>query len=127
MAKIKRPQEREDEDADQPSFEAALEKLERIVGELEEGKLGLSQSLQRYEEGVECLQQCHQSLRAAERKIELLAGVDAEGNPIVAPFDEQAMSLEEKAQARGRRRSRKPADDAGNASDDDMDERPGLF
>ena len=125
MAKIKKPKERET--GEQLTFEAALEKLENIVNELEEGRLGLSQSLQKYEEGIKHLQQCHQALQAAERKIELLSGVDAEGNPIVEPFDEQSMSLEDKARARSRRRSRRSAESAAEPCDDDMDEQPGLF
>jgi exodeoxyribonuclease VII small subunit len=90
---------------DEPTFEQSLERLEAIVADLEGGKLGLSDSIAKYEEGVKCLKQCYQELTGAERKIELLAGFDAEGNPITEAFDEQAMSLEEKQQSRGRRRS----------------------
>ena len=88
-----------------PSFEDALTRLEAIVRELEEGRVGLAEALSRYEEGVGLLRVCHGLLERAERRIELLAGVDAEGNPIVAPFDDAALTLEEKAAQRGRRRS----------------------
>jgi exodeoxyribonuclease VII small subunit len=87
------------------TFEQLLEKLQGIVEQLEEGQLGLSDALVRYEEGVECLKQCYQALQKAERKIELLAGVDAEGNPVTEPFGEQAMSLDEKRESRSRRRT----------------------
>lgn len=88
------------------SFEESLGELEAIVGELESGKLGLSESLARYEEGVKHLKSCHQLLARVERKIELLSGMDAEGNPITEPFDEQEHpSLEEKGASRGRRRT----------------------
>jgi exodeoxyribonuclease VII small subunit len=90
---------------DKPSFEDALVRLEAIVRELEEGRVGLAEALSRYEEGVGLLGLCHGLLERAERRIELLAGVDAEGNPIVAPFDDAALTLEEKAAQRGRRRS----------------------
>jgi exodeoxyribonuclease VII small subunit len=91
---------------DGPSFEDCLQELEAIVAELEGGKLGLSEALARYEQGVGHLKSCHELLERAERKIELLSGVDAEGNPITRPFDEAAhASLEEKAAARGRRRT----------------------
>ena len=50
----------------------------QIVGELESGKLGLSDALARYEQGVKHLKACQQLLERAERKIELLSGVDAE-------------------------------------------------
>ena len=46
--------------------------LEKIVAELESGKLGLSDALARYEEGVKHLKGCQQLLEMAERKIELL-------------------------------------------------------
>ena len=89
-----------------PSFEESLRELEAIVGELESGKLGLSEALARYEQGVKHLKSCHELLARVERKIELLSGMDAEGNPITEPFDEQEHeSLEEKAAARGRRRT----------------------
>ena len=53
------------------------------------------------------------------------------GNPVVEPFDEGAgMSLEEKSQARSRRRS-KPAADAGTKrlppAETDVDEPGSLF
>ena len=110
-----------------PSFEESLEQLEQAVRQLEAGQLGLSESLQTYEVGVKHLKQCYQALEAAERKIELLTGVDADGNPITEPFDEAEMSLEEKAATRSRRRSRSTpvADDADGG--DDMDTSRSLF
>lgn len=94
-------------DAEQPpSFEEALARLEQIVADLEDGPLGLADSLARYEEGIRCLKQCYGTLEQAERKIELLAGVDAQGQPVVEPLSDDTLSLEEKAAARSRRRSR---------------------
>ena len=88
------------------SFEESLEELEKIVAELESGKLGLADALERYEQGVKHLKGCQQLLELAERKIELLSGVDADGNPITKPFDEaEDTSLEEKAVTRGQRRT----------------------
>ncbi len=43
-----------------------------------------------YEEGVKLLRQSYDLLQRAERKIELLSGVDAEGNPVTQPFDDSA-------------------------------------
>src|SRR3972149_7849914 len=95
--------------ADQPNFEQSLKRLEEIVHLLEEGDLGLNDALERYEEGVKLLRQAYELLQRAERKIELLSGVDAEGNPITRPFDEEAhASLEEKAAARGKPRTSEP-------------------
>ncbi len=106
------------------TFEASLERLEEIVGQLEGGQLGLSDSLARYEEGIKFLKFCFQQLERAERKIELLSGVDAEGRPVVQPFAESEMTLEEKQAARSRRRSRN-----GGASEasDAIDDRNSLF
>lgn len=116
-------------------FEQALEQLEQAVRQLEDGQLGLSESLDCYQRGVQHLKQCYRALEAAERKIELLTGVDAEGRPVTQPFDESEMSLEEKAASRSRRRSRPggtpAAAEAGAGDEDDdggdMDTTGGLF
>ena len=107
------------------TFEQSLAKLEQSVRQLEEGKLGLSESLQCYEQGVKQLKQCYRELESAERKIELLAGVDAEGKPVTEPFDEREMTLDEKAASRSQRRSR-PASRAA-ASDEESGPQGGLF
>jgi exodeoxyribonuclease VII small subunit len=92
--------------AETPSFEEELERLEAIVHELEEGDVGLNEALARYEEGVKLLRRCHELLQRAERRIELLSGVDEAGNPVTRPLeDESEMSLEEKAAQRSRRRT----------------------
>lgn len=98
-------QEASDQGVENLSFEEALERLEEVVHDLEEGQLGLSQSLQRYEEGVRYLKHCHDALEKAERKIMLLAGGEGEEAEL-EPFDEEQLSLEEKQQSRSRRRSR---------------------
>lgn len=113
-------------------FEAAFAKLEEIVRTLEEGQLGLSDSLARYAEAVQCLKQCHGALEQAERKIMLLTGTDAEGNPVAEPLDDQALTLEQKQQRRSQRRStRSPASDTapkpGRAASGDVDNQRGLF
>ncbi|HVA45873.1 MAG TPA: exodeoxyribonuclease VII small subunit [Pirellulales bacterium] len=90
-----------------PSFEQALEQLEHIVHQLEEGEIGLAEALDHYEKGIGLLKQCYGLLERAERRIELLSGVDAAGSPITEPFsDDGAVSLDEKSQSRGRRRTR---------------------
>jgi exodeoxyribonuclease VII small subunit len=112
------------------SFEESLEELETIVAELESGKLGLSEALGRYEQGVGHLKACQQLLERAERKIELLSGVDADGNPITQPFDEgEADSLEAKAASRGQRRTTVAKATAVKitVSNDDVDDPNRLF
>ena len=105
-------------------FEDALAELETIVHQLEEGQLGLSEALTRYEQGVKHLKRCYQVLQEAERKIEILTGVREDGTPVAQPFEEEESSVE---QAAGRRRQRKAktppplsvADDEGDSSDID--------
>ena len=117
--------------SDAPSFEEALERLERIVVELEEGSSGLGESLKRFEEGVKLLGHCHDTLQNAQRKIELVTGVDAQGNPISVPLDDSDRSLKEKAEGSSRRRAmRSPAPTTGEDPDvecTDMDSTDGLF
>jgi exodeoxyribonuclease VII small subunit len=103
-------------------FEAALERLEAIVGALEEGQIPLADALARYEEGIKLLQQCYGSLAQAERRIELLNCVDPEGRAHSEPFDDSALSLDEKAQSRARRRSR-----AADSPQNEIDESGRLF
>ena len=72
----------------------------------------MADSLEQYELGVKHLKACYKMLADAERKIELVSGVDAEGKPRTEPFDDSAgSSLGEKGAARGRRRTRKSAPD----------------
>lgn len=101
-------------------FEDALKELETIVGKLEGGKLSLEESLEHYEQGVQHLKQCYQLLRHAERRIELVSGLDSSGNPQTVPFDEgDAASLADKAESRGRKRTaaaKRPA--AGEVDDE---------
>ena len=111
---------------DGPCFEDTLIELETIVRELEEGEIGLAQGLARYEEGVKMLKQCYQMLERVERRIELLNRVDSDGGAHSEPFDDGAVSLDEKAQTRGRRRSR-PAQDNNLPASDEIDGPGRLF
>ena len=115
MAKTPQPNQPGQPPPTQPTFEESMQKLEEIVRQLEEGELGLSESLQRYEEGVACLRACQSAVADAESKIELLFRIDADGNPHTEPFAEEDMTLEEKQASRSRRRSH--AEDKENDSD----------
>ncbi len=72
------------------TFEQALDGLERIVKELEEGKIGLEESLTLYENGVGLIRRCQDQLRGAEQRIVELTGVDDEGNAVTRPFEHSA-------------------------------------
>jgi exodeoxyribonuclease VII small subunit len=73
-----------------PDFERSLARVDEIVHLLEGGELGLDEALTRYEEGVKLLRESYALLERAERRIELLSGVDAEGNPVTRPLEDVA-------------------------------------
>ena len=98
------------------TFEEAITRLGDAVRQLEEGNLSLDESLAQYEVGIRYLSQCQKILTSAERKIEVLSGFDADGNPITENFDDELMTLEEKADGRSRRRTAKPAGQPGKRS-----------
>jgi exodeoxyribonuclease VII small subunit len=53
-------------------FEEALQKLEAIVTQMEEGDLPLEETLKAFEEGVRLARFCANKLDEAERKVEKL-------------------------------------------------------
>jgi exodeoxyribonuclease VII small subunit len=55
------------------TFEEALGRLEKIVSQIETGKVSLDQSIEKYAEGVALIKQCRSILESAEKKIQLLA------------------------------------------------------
>jgi exodeoxyribonuclease VII small subunit len=102
------------------SFEESLGELEEIVAKLESGKLGLSDALAAYETGVQRLKGCYQILQHAERRIELVQSLDANGRAKTTPLnDDESDDLAEKSAARSRRRSsRGPASNDSRVDDD---------
>ena len=69
-------------------FEEALQKLEAIVAQMEEGNLPLEETLKAFEEGVRLSNLCMQKLDEAERKVEKLVR-DQAGKLQSAPFSEE--------------------------------------
>ena len=112
--------------SDQPTFEAALTELQRIVADLENGSVGLEESLARFERGVSLLKTCYATLEQAEQRIELLVGVGADGAPLTQSFDASATANAE-APTAGRRRPRKAKPEPTAAVDDDESETGSLF
>lgn len=55
-----------------PTYEAALEELEQLVGLIESGQLPLEQLLTGYQRGAELLQFCRDKLQAVENQIKVL-------------------------------------------------------
>src|SRR2546421_2013250 len=60
------------------SFEEAIAELEQIVTDIENGSIGLEQSLEKYERGNFLIQHCRGVLGSAEKQIEMLSK-NAEG------------------------------------------------
>lgn len=52
------------------SFEDALAELDRIVRQLEEGKVKLDEAITAYERGAQLKQHCEAKLRDAQAKVE---------------------------------------------------------
>ena len=75
-----------DPSPDKLSLEEALAELEHVVRDLEDGQIGLEDSLARYEFGVGLIKRCQTQLRQAEQRIQLLTGVGEDGQPVLQPF-----------------------------------------
>jgi exodeoxyribonuclease VII small subunit len=73
------------------SFEDSLKRLAEIVDALEKGDVPLEDSLRLFEEGVGLSRLTQARLDAAEKRIEVLLAVDAEGRPDTTPFDNQGL------------------------------------
>ncbi|MBI3252484.1 MAG: exodeoxyribonuclease VII small subunit [Candidatus Omnitrophica bacterium] len=67
-------------------FEAALKKLEDIVGHLETGDLSLEAALKQYEEGVRMADICSKRLSEAQKRVEILIKTGA-GKFKTVPFE----------------------------------------
>jgi len=55
-----------------PNFEEALKQLEEIAERIEQGKIGLEESISEYEQGMALVKQCREILANAEHKIQQL-------------------------------------------------------
>ncbi|MDP6047733.1 MAG: exodeoxyribonuclease VII small subunit [Phycisphaerae bacterium] len=64
------------------SFEQALERIEEIVSQIEDGSVPLEESIEKYAEGTKLIDHCRTVLGKAEKKIQLLTkGRDQELEP----------------------------------------------
>jgi exodeoxyribonuclease VII small subunit len=75
----------------EPSFEEALDNLEKIVEKLEEGNLSLEETLKNFEEGVRLSRLCEKKLKQAQKKVSILVRGE-EGELKEVPFAEPAES-----------------------------------
>ena len=60
------------QEGNEPSFEACLERLEKIVQELEHGDQPLERTLELFEEGMKLSASCRRKLEEAENRVEIL-------------------------------------------------------
>ncbi len=63
------------------SFEEAMRELDAIVDQMEDGRLGLEQSLAAYKRGAELVKHCQATLEAVRQQVQVLDG------EVVKPLD----------------------------------------
>jgi len=68
------------------TFEQSLQKLEQIVGRLEEGNLPLDESLGLYEQGIGAYRRCQKLLHDADTRVQKLVET-LEGELKEEPFE----------------------------------------
>jgi len=60
--------------AAEATFEKALAELEKLVAQMEGGKLSLEQALEAHKRGLELARFCQERLDAAQRQVKVLEG-----------------------------------------------------
>ncbi len=71
-------------------FEKKLKRLEEIVSKMEEGDLALDKSLEMFEEGIKLSRECQTQLMSADKKIQKLLKVDADGKASTEDFQAES-------------------------------------
>jgi len=71
-------------------FDEVIARLRAVVERLEQGNLGLEDSLRAYEEGVGLARRGHQLLDGAEKRVELLVKARPGAAAVVTPLDPDA-------------------------------------
>ncbi len=75
-------------------FENALDRLEKIVDEMQSDDLSLDKRLKSFSEGVTLVQQCHKQLEGATKQVEVLVK-SVGGKQELKLFDEVRNRLRE--------------------------------
>src|SRR5438876_524128 len=78
----------------EPSFEKALQRLEKIVEQMESAELPIEEVLKQYEEGIELVKFCGQKLEEAEKKVEVLSK-KKDGSPQLTSFQTETETEEQ--------------------------------
>lgn len=82
-----------------PKFEECLDRLEKIVNELEKGDVSLDHALELFDEGMKLSGSCRKELEEAEGKVEILLKRNGKLQP--EPFESATQSGEPTGQAVG--------------------------
>ena len=76
-----------DKPVSEMSFEEAMSALEKVVGQLEQGAVGLEESITLYERGAALKAHCEAKLKDAEAKVAKIT-LGSDGAPAgTTPFD----------------------------------------
>jgi len=67
-------------------FEKSLQRLEKIVNNMESGELGLEESLAQFENGIKLARTCQDTLTNAEFRVEQL--IEKNGLQQTVPFED---------------------------------------
>ena len=70
-----------------PTFEAALARLEEILAHIEDDELELDESLALFEEGVQLLRAAERVLGGAEARVRQLLAADEDGTVHLEDFE----------------------------------------
>ena len=68
------------------AFDTALDRLEELAGQLEDGDIPLEESLRVYEQAVSLFRHCRARLSSVEQKLELLTR-DLDDEPVTAAIE----------------------------------------
>ncbi|MBW7904511.1 MAG: exodeoxyribonuclease VII small subunit [Phycisphaerae bacterium] len=70
-------------------FEEAMKRLDEIVEAMDSGKIGIEESIDRYEEAMQLASQCRRILTLCEQRIRRIQ-FDADGQPTLTEFEPPA-------------------------------------
>ncbi|MEW6428208.1 MAG: exodeoxyribonuclease VII small subunit [Thermodesulfobacteriota bacterium] len=73
-------------------FETAMRKLEEITRSLEQGDLGLEDSLKQFDEAMKLVAQCSRQLEQARQKVQLIT--EKNGMLAATPFNRDKDSMD---------------------------------
>ena len=111
--------------SDDISFEDAYRRLEGIVRALETGRTDLETSLVSFEKGVKLVKICRAKLEGAARRIEILKGIDENGDIVVEPIDEKTLTSPVESAGRQTRAVQQTSESSASQISDSASSAPG--